>query len=133
MSRFPRNWSGSIQDSGIADQVFRLVVRSRRDAMIGAVIMLRPGNVAIDLDQLVAGHMGGRHEVRRPRPAIFDEPVDPADIFPMIVDRVGMVARSKQIPVHPIDAAAIANLHILDGGFIEQILQRFLHRPAPLF
>ena len=52
--------------------------------------------IAVDLDQMIAGEMGGRAEMERSLGAIFDETVDPTDIasleFAMIVDRIRVIA-----------------------------------------
>ena len=37
----------------------------------------------------------------------------------MIVDRVRMIAGADKFPVHPVDPAAIADVHLLDRRFVE--------------
>jgi hypothetical protein len=54
--------------------------------------MFRPGAVAIDLDKLVAGEVHRPLEPRQPALKPFDEPVDPAAVAAVIVDRIGVVA-----------------------------------------
>lgn len=67
--------------------------------MIGDRIPLGPSHVAVDLDQLVSGHVEAELEAQRPNLCVFDEAVYPAHIRAVFILRVGMKTRPHEIPV----------------------------------
>ena len=63
-----------------------------RHAVIGTAIELGPRDIAVDLNHLIAGQVGGGREIEGAAFTKFDEAVDPADVVAVVVKSIGMVA-----------------------------------------